>query len=68
MQFLAIVWYGHGHRMIHEFRCPLERRAFLKQLEKSDPKAVVKLRQVRDVDDYPPEDEAHWYQGRRAQR
>jgi hypothetical protein len=59
--FLAIVKYSHGGRMIHEFRCPLERKAFVDTIRKQDPAARIKLRQRKDADETVPRDEAHWY-------
>ena len=63
MKFLAIVKYSHGGRMVHEFRCPLERKAFVDRLRQEDPQARVKLRQRKEVDEAVPVDEAQWYGG-----
>jgi len=63
MKFLAIVRYSHGGRITHEFRCPLERRAFVRTVKQSDPQAKVKLKQRRDLDDMAPAGEAQWYEG-----
>jgi hypothetical protein len=59
--FLAIVKYSHGGRMIHEFRCPLERKNFVEKVRKEDPAARIKLRQRKDLDEAVPRDEVHWY-------
>lgn len=61
MQFLAIVRYSHGARITHEFRCPLERAAFVRTVRKRDPKARIRLKLLNDIDDGPPADEAGWY-------
>lgn len=61
MEFLAIVQYGHGGRITHEFRCPLERAAFLAQLAEQDPEAEVLHQDRTEPEDHPPIDEAHWY-------
>jgi hypothetical protein len=63
MTFLAIVKYSHGGRMTHEFRCPLERKAFVDRLRQEHPRARVKLRQLKDIDEAVPADEAQWYGG-----
>ena len=67
MQFLAIVRYSHGGKMIHEFRCPLERKAFVKAVKIQDPAAKVKLKQRRDVDEAAPAGEAQWYGDNKAE-
>ena len=63
MKFLAIVRYSHGGRITHEFRCPLERMAFVSTVKQTDPQAKVKLKQRRDLDDMAPAGEAQWYEG-----
>ena len=63
MTFLAIVKYSHGGRMIHEFRCPLERKSFVDNVLKNDPQARIKLRQRKEFDEAVPKDEAQWYGG-----
>jgi|GEM_PF-6505270 len=66
MKFLAIVRYSHGGRMTHEFRCPLERLAFVNNLMKTDPQASVKLKQRRELDEVAPAGEAEWYRVRKG--
>ena len=61
MQFLAIVRYSHGGKITHEFRCPLERKAFVDNLNKQDPLAKVKLKQRREIEDFAPAGEEQWY-------
>lgn len=63
MKFLAIVRYSHGGRIVHEFRCPLERKAFVESVRQNDPQARIRLKQRKDVDDAVPVDEAQWYGG-----
>ena len=62
MKFLAIVRYSHGGRITHEFRCPLERMAFVRNLKQTDPQARIKLKQRRDPDECAPAGEAPWYE------
>ncbi|MBY0513156.1 MAG: hypothetical protein K2P78_04500 [Gemmataceae bacterium] len=61
MKFLAIVRYSHGGKIIHEFICPLERATFVRQQKQDDPKCRIKVKNLKDIDDDPPADEAHWY-------
>jgi len=63
MKFLVIVRYSHGGRITHEFRCPLERMAFVRSLKQTDPKAKVKFKQRRELDEVAPAGEAQWYEG-----
>ena len=62
MKFLAIVRYSHGGRITHEFRCPLERMAFVWNLKQTDPQARIKFKQRRDPDECAPAGEAQWYE------
>lgn len=61
MCFLAIIKTSDGRKMTHEFRCPLERKAFVDQILAQDPTAQIKLRQRKEVDEAAPADEAQWY-------
>jgi hypothetical protein len=61
VRFLAIVSTSDGRKMTHEFRCPLERKAFVDQVLAHDPKARIKLRQRKEIDEVAPADEAQWY-------
>jgi hypothetical protein len=63
MMFLAIVKYSHGGKVTHEFRCPLERKAFVDGIRQKDPAARIKLRQRKEIDEAVPQDEAQWYGG-----
>ena len=63
MTFLAIVKYSHGGKVTHEFRCPLERKAFVDGIRQKDPAARIKLRQRKEIDEAVPHDEAQWYGG-----
>lgn len=66
MQFLAIVHYSHGGRITHEFRCPLERAAFVRTVRQRDPQAQVRLKFKKDIQDDPPPDEGQWYDPRQT--
>jgi hypothetical protein len=61
MQFLAIVRSSDGRKLTHEFRCPLERKAFVDQVLQQDPQAKIRLLVRKDSDDAAPADEAQWY-------
>ena len=63
MQFLAIVRYSHGGKVTHEFRCPLERKAFVQSVREQDPAAKIKLKQRPEADDCAPAGESQWYGG-----
>ena len=63
MQFLAIVRYSHGGKVTHEFRCPLERKAFVASVREQDPAAKIKLKQRPESDDCAPAGESQWYGG-----
>ena len=63
MQFLAIVRYSHGGKVIHEFRCPLARQRFVDSVKAQDPAAKIKLKQRTEPDECAPAGEAQWYGG-----